>query len=546
MASALESFLFKSKLEQDQENAAAERAAEQNEYQAKSALNALSVRRAKGDFAPSSEGLQAAGYLPSGARLQIIKAAEDAGVASEESNIRQRAFNYNEALSREKFNADTARRSALQRVANFNARDFAQLDDEAPEMEGLRSDFVLDPKTMQYTQRRRTGLNELDVRDQELSAYYDVPIEIVKERRAQYATAQKQAFDAAGDEEWQNYTRARQKEIDKRQDAEYALKQESLGAQRLIDQARLAAGMDEVQWRDVINNPDAYDDTTVGAARLAGLGFELKDQRAAFKRLADLRNSIMVRIQESAAQDPAFKGDAYSPENTDKFYTQSEALARNLWAKWETNRLEEDSAILESLGVNRALDEVLGSAPSIPAAGSIQWQEVPGPLPERSLGAALGAAPRGEKRDLGALLGGAPIRSSQPTYTGARGAPRGQSAPQQRGRGKTGTTPKVFIGEETKKTLANLLSNTAASGKKGLSDLFQAFSGGKGYDVRPVERKTRIPQSPPREQTIEELLEEARVNRNTQTTRSLAKYTMGDRRKDSPTWKLLNFLGLME
>lgn len=403
--SALASWLNKAKLEQDEQDALLQREQESIDYDARSQLNQLLSRSNRGDFAAPNYINKEDQYLPSGTRISLANTFQETAAKGEETRIRQQALDRTEQTRAAKFNADTARRSALHRVTTFNMRPFDEIDDEAPELEGLRSDIQFDPKTLSYKQVAKDNYNELEVRNQEVADYYGVPVEIVAERRAQNAAARAKAFDAAGDAKWQEYTRNRQMETDKREDAKFAREAENLETDDVI---KMSNQIQEISKNPVLldeinGNPKAYSPRTREAAQKALVIKELEEQGGAYKEFENMRDDAFKRIQESEAKDPMNYGkNMYSPENSARQYKMAEALTRPVWLRQQKDRKGATGAIMDQLGLTARLDEALNGAPDIRPTGTTQWSLVDGPQGARvkpgapspvASGASLGAVP---------------------------------------------------------------------------------------------------------------------------------------------------------
>ena len=227
---------------------------------------------------------------------------------------------------------ETNRREELTKAYTFQSKSWDDLNVAAPQLEGLRSDIVVDPNTGGYKQQKKPlSLKQLEeVRDEEIASHYGVDVGLVKAKRmdTDEEAARKEFQDL--DRAWSIHQRNKALTREPDEDALHAHQMEQMRLQQktqsMAENSRkwnYASDMPELVANRILKDPnaDAYD------REVAQLSLDIRDTKTAqldVKTEGDLKQKLIKKAFDDWGR--LYQGD-YSGFDEKQAETMAEVRA---------------------------------------------------------------------------------------------------------------------------------------------------------------------------------------------------------------------------
>lgn len=290
--------------------------------------------------------------------------------AQDDATARAEAIRVTQGLSQEAQQEQADKRAQLGNLLRFKQRPLAELEQEAPQLENLRSDIVVDPATGGYKQQKKVlGINdERTIRDQEIADYYGVDVGLARGKRLDQEGAIAKASLNNNKELWRQVRIehslerfARQRTNDAQEDAkekEQALHKNVTDAVTRDNRAR---GMSEVTRNRILNDPesDPYSQEVAKLSQeIANNVLENRD----FKDQLSYRDAIM---KEKKKEHGFLTGGDYSEFDFAKALTQSTVQAEKEWPIRQQMKKEREALKQRGVGAGADVDKMFNSLGSL-------------------------------------------------------------------------------------------------------------------------------------------------------------------------------------
>jgi hypothetical protein len=317
--------------------------------------------------------------LPSGAALRVLAERKQNAATAQETQARRDAIQQLRSSRQLAAQGMSNLRQQLARDESFYGKPWEAVANEAPQLDGLRKDIIVDPNTMSFRQTKRANLDEDGVRDQEIADYYGVSPEIVAAKRRDTYIAAGKAAKAQEDAVWKQTRRAHTlNQMDawykdrSKKEQEDLLKAEDEQRGKQVKELNLrtarAKQMDPVTRAQILSStdPTSFDEETRKVATLSQTLEDLAKDDTSFDKLEKYTEHIHNTLINAQIRNntnlmrPPLEGVDFGATRT-----QATQLAHDQWPQRQTMRNEYEKERAKALGAVSTIDAALGTSATV-------------------------------------------------------------------------------------------------------------------------------------------------------------------------------------
>ena len=362
------------------------------------------------DYSAGSEFIDS---LPSGARLRAKADIQKSITGQRDVQARRNAILQLRESRRLAQQGMSDIRNKMVQAERFMFTDLDEAEAVAPQLDGLRSDIVVDPATMSFKQVKKP-VDEDRVRDEEIADYFGVPKELVAAKRSERAAAIVKAREAKDDQLWEAVSRAHQLEQwqaekvagDKKAATEIEKAQYDQ-VHKVIKEDNMARQMSPATRDEILaQDPSTVDPVMLRVAKKSDEISKSMDDDQQFENKVKFRDYLYRQIYNNRVRDNLNQG-LPATDGIDSLTILTEATTRadNEWPARQKMRKDREAEKAKALGAASEVDKLF--APKNPELAKTPNEELDTEK-DLQMGAALGMVPSNidmsdRRQDFGAV-----------------------------------------------------------------------------------------------------------------------------------------------